>query len=52
MEYFFEYCQNITVRKFNNSKIGTVNAIQKKFVYLPEMGEQIKSAVAVNLFLL
>ena len=32
-KYFFWYCLNTTVRKFNNSEMGAVNAIQKKFVY-------------------
>ena len=32
MEYFFWYCLNTTVRKFKNSNIGTVNAIQKKCI--------------------
>ena len=41
MNYFCWYCLNTTVRKFNN--IGTINAIQKKFVYLHEMGEKVKS---------
>ena len=39
MKYYFWYCLNATADKFNNSNIGTVNAIQKKFVYLHEMGE-------------
>ena len=39
---FFWYYLNTTVRKFNNSNIGIVNAIQKKFIYLREMGVQIK----------
>ena len=34
MKYFFWYCINTTVRKFNNFNIGTVNVIQKKIVYL------------------
>ena len=38
MKYFFWCCLNAA---FNNSNIVTVNAIQKKFVYLYEMGEQI-----------
>ena len=31
-----------TVRKFNNSNTGRVNAIRKKFVYQHEMNEKIK----------
>ena len=34
MKYFFWYGLNTIVHKFNNSNIGTVNAVQKKFVYL------------------
>lgn len=37
------YCLTTTVRKFNDFNIGIVDAIQKKFVYLHEMGERIKS---------
>ena len=42
MKYFFWYCLNKTASKFNNSNIGTVNAVQKKFVHPHEMGKQIK----------
>ena len=48
MKHFFGYCQNTTVRKFSNADVGTVNAIQKKFVFLQEMGEQIKSFFIFN----
>ena len=41
MNYFSWYCLNTTVRKFNISSIGSINAIQKKFVYLHKMGEKI-----------
>ena len=34
MKYFFWYGLNTIVHKFNNSNIGRVNAVQKKFVYL------------------
>ena len=51
MKYFFWYCLNRTARKFNNSSIGTVNVIQKKFVYLHEMGEQIKSSLLIKTLL-
>ena len=57
-EIFFLVLSKTTVCKFNNSNICSVNAIQKKFVCLHEMGEQIKSspliknAIAVSLFLL
>ena len=44
MKHFARYF--LTVRKFNNSNIGTVNAVWKKFVYLQEMGEQIKSSLS------
>ena len=37
--------------KFNHSNIGTVNAIQKKFVYLHEMGEQIKNSLFIKTLL-
>ena len=40
-EIFFWYCLNTTVCEFNNFNIATVNAIQKKFVQLHEIGEQI-----------
>ena len=36
--------------QIQQSNIGTVNTIQKKFLYLHELGEQIK--IAVSLFLL
>ena len=36
------------MRKFNNSNIGTANAIQNKFVYLQEMGQQIKSSLLIK----
>ena len=49
MKYFFWCCLNQTVRKFNNSNIGTVNAMQKKFVYLHEMGKQIKSPLLIKM---
>ena len=39
MKYFFWYSLNITMRKFNNSNIGTVNGIQKRCVYPHEMAE-------------
>ena len=39
MEYFFWYFLNIALRKFSNSNIGRVNAIQKNFVYLHRMDE-------------
>ena len=45
MKYFLWYCLNKTVRKCNISNIGAVNAIQKKFAYLHEMGEQIKNSL-------
>ena len=58
MKYFFWYCLKQQCVSFNNSNICTVNAIQKKFVCLHEMGGLIKSspliknAIAVSLFLL
>ena len=51
MKYFFWYSLNTIVRKFNNSRIGTVNAVQKKFVYLHEMGEQIKRSLKIKTLL-
>ena len=44
------------VTQFSNFNVGIVIAIQKKFVWLLEMGEQIKkmtfvNAIAVSLFL-
>ena len=35
--------ENTTVCKFNNSNIGTVNAIQEKFVYQTEISLLIKT---------
>ena len=40
---FFGHCLNTTVCKFNNFNIGAVNTIQKKFIPLQKMGEQIRS---------
>ena len=48
MKYFFWYYLNTTVRTFNNSNICTVNAIQKKFVYLHEMGEEMKTSLLIK----
>ena len=48
MKYFFWYYLNTTVRKFN---ICAVHAIQKKFVYLHQMGEQIKSSLLIKMLL-
>ena len=39
---------NTTVHKFSNSIIGTVSAVQKKFVYWHEMCEQIKSSLLIK----
>ena len=36
---FFLILPKYNITQINNSNIGTVNAIQKKFVYLLEMGE-------------
>ena len=44
-------CLNTTVRKFNNSNIGTINAIQKKFAHLHEMGEQITCSFLIKTLL-
>ena len=46
---FFSYRLNTTVCQFNNFNIGTVNVIQKKFVMLHEMDEQIKSSLLLTL---
>ena len=35
----------------NNSNIGKVNAFQKKFAYLPEMGEPIKNSLLIKTLL-
>ena len=43
MQYFFGHCLNTTEFKFNNFNIGAVNTIQKKFIPLQKMGEQIRS---------
>ena len=51
MKYFSWYCLYTTARKVNNSNIGAINAIQKKFVYLHEMGEQIKSSLIIKTLL-
>ena len=37
--------------QIQNSNIDAVNAIQKKFVYLQEMGEQIKSSLMIKTLL-
>ena len=42
MKYFFLFFINTTVGKFINCNIGAVNGIQNRFVYLHEIGEQIK----------
>ena len=42
MQYFFGCCLNKTVWEFSNFNIGTVNAIQKKSVYLNEIDKKIK----------
>ena len=41
-KYFFWYCLNTIVRKFNNYNTTTVNSIQKNLSYLHEIGEQVK----------
>ena len=41
----FNTAVDTTVRKFNNFNIIKVNAIQKKYVYPYEMGEQIKNSL-------
>ena len=51
MKYFFWYYLNTTVRKFNNSNIGIVNTVQKKFVHLYEMSEQNKSSLLIKTLL-
>ena len=50
-EIFFLYCLDTKVRKFNNSNIGTVNTVQKKFVYLRKIGRQIKSSLSIKTLL-
>ena len=45
------YLKSVKIRKFTNSNIGAVNAVQKKFVYLHEMGEQIKSLLLIKTLL-
>ena len=51
MKYFFLYSLNTTVRKFNNSNIGTVNTVQKKVLYLQEMGEEIEISLLIKALL-
>ena len=46
-QYFFWYCLNKTVCKFNNFNTGTVNAIQKKLV--KQIGGRIKSLLLSTL---
>ena len=46
---FFWYCLNTAVCKFNKFNIGKVNGIQKKFVKLHKIGEQIKSSLLLTL---
>ena len=48
MQYLSEFL-NTAVCKFNNFNIGTVNVIQKKFVKLHEIGEQIKISLLIML---
>ena len=49
-QYFFWYCLNKTVCEFIKFNIGTINAIQKKFVKMHEIGEQIKSSFLQTVF--
>ena len=49
MQYFFGYFLNTIVCEFSKFNIGTVNAIQKKFVLMHKMGEQIKSSILLPL---
>ena len=49
MQYFFWYCQNINMCEFDNFNNGTVTVIQKKFVWLHQMREQIKSLFLLTL---
>ena len=49
MKYLFWYCLNTTEWEFNNFNIDAVNVIQKKFVWLNEMGKQIKSSLLLTL---
>ena len=42
MQYFFWYCLNTTVCEYSNFNIGTVNAIQKKFVYCTKLASKLK----------
>ena len=49
MQHFFWYCGNTAVCKFNNFKIGKVNAIQKEFVWMHEMDKQSKSWLLLTL---
>ena len=44
-----QYYLNTTVYKFNKFNIGKVNGIQKKFVKLHKIGEQIKSSLLLTL---
>ena len=46
---FFGCYLNTTICEFNNFNIFSVNAIQKKFVGLHEMGEEIKSSLLLTL---
>ena len=49
MENTIWYCLNTTVYKINNFRIGKGNAIQKKFIYLHQIDEQIKSSLLLTL---
>ena len=42
MKYFFWYCLNTTVHKFNNSNIGTVNEIQKNLSIYTKWASKLK----------
>ena len=48
MQYFL-ILSKTTACKFNNVSIGRVNAIQKNFIKLHEMFEQIKSSLLLKL---
>ena len=40
-----------TVSKLKKSNIGTLNAVQMKFVYLYEIGKQMKSSLLIKTLL-
>ena len=49
MQYFFWYCLNATVCKFNDFSNGSLNSVQKEFVSLHKIGGKIESLLLLIL---